>query len=376
MRVALISRVFDTAGGGTERDLLVTAQILAAAGHQVTIYATQIRSQHQGLEVRCVAVPPLGRAIGLFWFATRVARIARHEGAELVLSFARIVGADILRSGGSAHSSYVRAARRWQSIAAAAAMHLSPYHRVQIAIERAGYASPGLRLVIAVSEFVRRDLLATFSLNPAKVISLYNGVDLERLVPNRDPLLRNAIRREFKIPPGVPAVAFVGNGFARKGLGYLLEAWTLAEPHSCLIVAGTDRLLNSYRRRVRELGLQGRVIFTGASACVARLFKAVDGVALPSLFEPFGNVILEAMAAGLPVLCSKACGAAEIVPRELSELVVEDPANIGELVRQVNLLLRIGDVALPARSTAEHYTWELYGTELLRLITSEARLCA
>src|SRR5438128_1329972 len=122
MRIALISRRFDVGGGGTERDLLITAHLLAAAGHRITVYADEVRTRTEEFEVRHVPHFRFGRALGVLWFATRAGSIARREGAELVLSFARIVDADIMRSGGSAHSSYICAARRWQSRTAATAM--------------------------------------------------------------------------------------------------------------------------------------------------------------------------------------------------------------------------------------------------------------
>ncbi len=369
MRIALISRRFDAAGGGTERDLLVTARILAAAGHQITIYANEIRSHGDDLVVRHVPALAAGRALRLLSFALRVALVARRDGAELILSFARAINADILRAGGGAHSSYVRAARRWQSRTASAVMWLSPYHRAQIALERASFNSRYLRYAIAVSELVRQDLLKSFALAPSKVLTLYNGVDLERFAPNRDKSLALKIRREFAIPEDLRAVAFIGHGFARKGLKFLIDAWPLVNSQTCLVVAGTDQAAATYRRRAIQLGVGGRVFFVGAGARVDHLFAAVDALALPSLFEPFGNVVLEAMAAGLPALCSKLTGAAELLPPELGELVVDDPTDMEELARRVNLLLSLGgDAGKLARATAEQYTWERYGTELLRLI--------
>jgi len=369
MRVALIGRRFDAAGGGTERDLLLTARILSAAGHQVTIYADEVRSRGDGITVRHVAAVPLGRALRLLSFALRVALVARREGAELVVSFARVLNVDVMRAGGSAHSSYVHAARRWQSAAASAAMRLSPYHRAQIALERASFNSGYLRCAIAVSELVRQDLLKTFALAPSKVVTLYNGVDLERFAPNRNSSVTKKTRLALRIPEDRHAVAFIGHGFARKGLRFLLDAWPMVNPRACLVVAGSDRAVAAYRRRAIQLGIGGRVIFVGALTQVEHLFAAVDALALPSLFEPFGNVVMEAMAAGLPALCSKLTGAAELIPHELRELVIEDPTDVPELARRVNLLVRWRrDASKLVRATAEQYTWGRYGTELLEII--------
>jgi UDP-glucose:(heptosyl)LPS alpha-1,3-glucosyltransferase len=369
MRIALISRRFDANGGGTERDLLITAQALAAAGHQVAIYADEVRGPPRNFTVRRVTTLPFGRALKLLSFGIWAVPLARREGADLVVSFARALNADIMRSGGGAHTSYVRTARRWRNPLSSAVMSLSPYHRAQIALERAAFSSHQIRGVIAVSELVRADLIKTFALSPSKAFTLYNGVDLKRFTPNRDKSLTRKIRGEFGISEDSMAVAFIGHGFARKGLGFLLEAWPLLDSRTCLIVAGADRAAAAYHRRTIKKGIGDRVIFVGAGADIARLFAAVDAVALPSLFEPFGNVVMEAMAAGLPVLCSKQTGAAELIPPELRELVVADPTDIEELASRLKLLLDLrGDAMQLARATAEQYSWERHSAKLLRII--------
>ena len=176
MRIALLTRRFDSAGGGTERDLIVTANCLRAAGHQVTIFADEIRGATGTWNVRRVGGRlRLGRALSLMRFAWTAAPAARRAGADLVLSFARCVGADVMRSGGGAHASYLRAARKWRGPLGAAAMRFSPYHQVQMLVERQAFRNPGLKRVIAVSNFVRDDLIREFNLAARK-----NDDDLQR----------------------------------------------------------------------------------------------------------------------------------------------------------------------------------------------------
>jgi UDP-glucose:(heptosyl)LPS alpha-1,3-glucosyltransferase len=371
MRIGLMSRRFDPAGGGTERDLLITARILAAAGHQVTIYAADVRASSPEFMVRGLPALPPGRALRLLAFSTRAAATARREGAELVLSFARTMNADILRSGGSAHSSYMRAARRWQTGAEAIAMRCSPYHRLQAWIERRGYASARLQRVIAVSELVRRDLIETFALEPAMVATLYNGVDLERFKPQSDTRSRLEIRDELGIPRSAAVAIFVGNGFSRKGLRLLIEAWPALAADTYLIVVGTDRKAASYARLAARLGVGERILFLSARQDIERLFAAADALALPSLFEPFGNVVIEAMAAGLPALCTTLSGVSEIMPAEMRSSVVADPTNIAELAARLQSMLGLSpSLREVARGTAEKFTWQRYGEELLALIGS------
>jgi UDP-glucose:(heptosyl)LPS alpha-1,3-glucosyltransferase len=372
MRIALLTRRFDSAGGGTERDLIVTADCLRAAGHQVTIFADEIRAATGDWDVRRVgAGPRFGRTLSLLRFAWTAAPVARRAGTDLVLSFARCVGADVMRSGGGAHASYLRAARKWRGVLGATAMRITPYHRVQMLIERQAFRRPGLKRVIAVSNFVRDDLIREFGLAPEKTVTIYNGVDLERFRPATDPSERAAIRQKFAVPASARVVAFVGNGFARKGLGFLIEAWPLVAGGAFLIVAGADRQTDKFARRARALNVGARIVFTGPQPNIETIFHAADAFAMPSLFEPFGNVVMEAMASGLPAMTSAFSGVAELIPPSMRGFRVENPDDVGEVALRLGALFDApASLAAEARATAEKFTWTSYAKELNALLES------
>lgn len=253
-------------------------------------------------------------------------------------------------------------------------MRMTPYHRAQVAVEKRGFASPTLRAAIAVSEFVRRDLIERFNLPPARVATIYNGVDLEKFRPCADPDEARRIRNRFEIPPDAPLVLFVGNGFARKGLGFLIDAMATMAPGPYLLVVGSDRATASFTRRAQRQRLGNRVAFAGNQPSPEKFFNAADVLAFPSLFEPFGNVALEAMACGLPALVSSQCGVAEVMPSALGRFVVNDPADPGEIAQKLALILEAkGGLREIARASAEQFTWEKHGQELNRFIDSLAR---
>jgi UDP-glucose:(heptosyl)LPS alpha-1,3-glucosyltransferase len=372
MRIALLTRRFDSAGGGTERDLIVTANCLRAAGHEITIFADEIRGATGNWDVHRVgAGPRLGRALSLMRFAWTAAPAARRSGSDLVMSFARCVGADVMRSGGGAHASYLRAARKWRSALGTTAMRFSPYHWVQILVERQAFRSASLKRVIAVSNFVRDDLIREFGLAPEKTMTIYNGVDLDRFRPATDPDERASIRQKFIVPASARVVAFVGNGFARKGLGFLIEAWPLVAGGAFLLVVGADRQTEKFARRARALNVGGRVVFTGPQPNVEAIFHAADAFAMPSLFEPFGNVVMEAMASGLPAMTSAFSGVAEVIPSSMRGFRVENPDDVGEVALRLGALFDApASLATDARATAEKFTWTRYAKELSALIES------
>jgi len=370
MRIGLIARRFDPLGGGTERDLMVTAQCLAEAGHDITFYTAAARGLSPRWRVVQVGSRWPSRPLHLMRFAWEAPAQARRDGAELVLSFARSVGADVLRSGGGAHSAYLRAARRWRGEWAARAMRLRPYHRAQIIVERSAFKYPTLRRAIAVSQLVRTQLIEEFGIEPDKAVTLYNGVDLERFHPaSTDERAR--FRRMFEVEGGAPVVAFVGNGFARKGLGPLLEAWPAIESRPYLLIAGADRAAPRFARLAQRLGVGSRVRFLGATGKVEQLFHATDAFALPSFFEPFGNVVMEAMASGVGVLTSAQAGVAELLPAAMRPFVVSDPGNPAEIAERLSALLETKHQSAEiVRAAAEAHPWSRYSAGLLEMVAS------
>ncbi|MGH7915910.1 MAG: glycosyltransferase family 4 protein [Candidatus Binataceae bacterium] len=374
MNIALITRRFDPNGGGTERDLIMSARGLVEAGHDITIYAGEIRAPSTEWRLRMIATPPLGRALRLLMFARSAAARARIDGNDLILSFARVIDADILRSGGSAHASYLRAARQWRGGAGAAAMRLAPYHVIQQMIERRGFRSASLQKAIAVSDLVRGDLIREFRIAPDRVVTLHNGVDLDRFAPARDTTARRELRRTLTIPSDAPVVLFIGNGFARKGLRFLLRAVRQANSKMWLMIAGTDRAVASYQRLARNLRISPRVLFLGAQARVERVFEMADVLALPSLFEPFGNVVQEAMAAWLPVVPSAQCGVTALLPSALRPFVIQHPSDAGEIAARLSAILdaRGSGLSEAARAAAEQFTWQRYADGLTSIVETLA----
>jgi UDP-glucose:(heptosyl)LPS alpha-1,3-glucosyltransferase len=238
-------------------------------------------------------------------------------------------------------------------------------------VERQAFRRGSLKRVIAVSNFVRDDLIREFGLAPEKTFTIYNGVDLERFRPAADPSERAALRQKFVLPASARVVAFVGNGFARKGLGFLIEAWPLVAGGAFLLVVGADRQSDKFARRAHALNVGGRVVFIGPQPDVEAIFHAVDAFAMPSLFEPFGNVVMEAMASGLPAMTSAYSGVAEVMPPSMRGFRVEHPDDVGEVALRLGALFDApASLGADARATAEKFTWTRYADELNALLES------
>jgi UDP-glucose:(heptosyl)LPS alpha-1,3-glucosyltransferase len=361
VKIALVHKRLDLRGG-TERDLFQTAEGLRDLGHEVHLFCSEygVEPPEDVVSHRVPAVP-LGRTLRLWssaWFAQRA---VRRANCQVTMGFGRLPHQDVLRCGGGTHRGFLARLgaaggmrrRFWQNI--------SLYHRSVLAIEQRQYAPAGARRIIAVSEQVKRDIVAQYSVPSEKVAVLYNGVDTRRFHPARRGEVRDQIRNRWKIPCDAPLVLFVGSGFRRKGLDQLLCAWR--SPHLdrvFLLVVGADARLGSYRAQADAVA-PGRIVFAGPQDDVEDCYGAADVVALPSRQEGFGNVVLEALACGLPVMVSRDVGAAEILRGPLSAGIVDRPDDETALEETLLLLLAKSNDPVwrsQARSLAEAYSWE------------------
>src|SRR5262249_49586012 len=120
-------------------------------------------------------------------------------------------------------------------------------------------------------------------------------------------------RSRFGIPAESLVALHVGSGFERKGVAVLIRALSIVRQPWHLVVVGRDKHEDRYRRLAAGAGLASRVHFLGAQADPKPLYAAAAACAMASLYEPFANASLEALAMGLPVVTSSKSGAAEVL---------------------------------------------------------------
>lgn len=137
-----------------------------------------------------------------------------------------------------------------------------------------------------------------------------NGIDVDRFRFN--PAARENVRRELGLD-GKYVIGHVGRLCCQKNQSFLLDMLAEAvkhKPDTVLLLAGEGEDKPMLEGKARELGVADKVLFAGVSDRIERLYWAMDVFVFPSLFEGFGIAVIEARAAGLPVVCS------EHVPRE------------------------------------------------------------
>jgi UDP-glucose:(heptosyl)LPS alpha-1,3-glucosyltransferase len=176
------------------------------------------------------------------------------------------------------------------------------------------------------------------------------------------------VRRSFDVPNDVPLLLFVGSQYRLKGLEFVIRALAEMDTRAILLVVGGDTA-TPFKRLAEQLGVRDRVIFAGARNDLPSIYPAADAFVLPTLYETFALVCLEAMASGLPVLASPVGGIEDyLVDGENGFHIQRDATDIAAKLDRV-----LGDAELHARvrerglATAGNYAWEKIAKQYLRL---------
>jgi len=188
-------------------------------------------------------------------------------------------------------------------------------------------------VLIADSNRCREDLLSHYPLDRMRVRSVYYGTDPglgARHLP------RSQCERDAGLKPGIQRAMFVGGiGDRRKGLDTLLKAWAVLKRTGDwpveLLVVGDGPARTDFEREATALRLSSAVQFLGFRRDVSTLLGAVDCIAAPTRYEPYGLAVHEALCARVPAIVSAKAGIAERYPPGLRPLLLADPENVDEL---------------------------------------------
>jgi glycosyltransferase involved in cell wall biosynthesis len=225
------------------------------------------------------------------------------------------------------------------------------------------------RLCLAVSQRVARDLRREYNLPASRVKTLYMGVDASTFRP-LSTAARAKLRRRLGLGPEAWAL-FCGWNWRRKGLDTVFKAMR-ALPEARLLVLGEDAVEGGYFRALaKDLGLGERVRFVGRQERVEAWFGAADLFVFPTRYEPFGMVVSEAMASGLPLLLPDSAGVSEIVKTGRGQQVFTGAENAAALAKGWRGLLaspvKARALGRANRAAALHLSWPAHVKGLLSI---------
>lgn len=238
-------------------------------------------------------------------------------------------------------------------------IHRRLYYRLIIALEKQIYRRSNVSLS-SVSGLVAAQLNRQFQRQSVRVI--HHGVDTGYFSICRRVAARPTARQRLGLTARDFTLLLIGNDLKTKGLDALLQA--LAELRGQawkLLVVGSD-VPDAYENDIRGLGVGGQILFLPPSPDVLQFYAAADAYIGPSLEDAYGMPVLEAMACGLPVICSATSGVSEIITGGIDGLVLSDPQDVTEIASALQCLISSPDLCIrlgrQAAITAQQHSWD------------------
>ena len=370
-RVAVIKNGY-TPYGGAEKYTGRVVEAFARRGYGVDVL-TSARGAWDSPDVRRVPIASVS-----FNRLLRVATFNRNcrrylEGNlsryRCVLSMDRTDTATHIRAGGGSHRAWLERRGRYMSGARRLSLTLNPFHRQMLEIERRSLACPHLRRLVCNSRMVQREFVELYGVAEGRTAVVHNGVQWRAYAAPFDAALASPaqVKREVGLAPDAFHFLFVGSGYDRKGLRFALEALRRLPGDCRLVVVGRDGSEGRYRRLAARDGLGARVTFAGPRRDVIPYLQACDAFVLPTIYDPFSNATIEALAMGLYVVTTEANGCAEILV-EGSGAAVRDPADTDELAAAMRGALVRRDRRV-IRESVRGFEFEGKLGELIRICT-------
>jgi UDP-glucose:(heptosyl)LPS alpha-1,3-glucosyltransferase len=321
LRIALVRRGYSPSGGA-ERYLKRLARGVTKAGHDVQLIATNEWPEDQW---RFGSVTRL-RAESVVGFANELEEIRPQLHCDALFSLERVWNCDVYRAGDGVHRAWLARRRNFELPLKQFVRGLNRKHRDLLQLEESLLADRKAARVIVASKMVKDEIIDLYAFPTDNINIVRNGVPLDTF--RFDPELRQKARDDLKLKPDHIALLFAGSGWERKGLLFAIQAMALCKNGKMrLLVAGrgNERFYKTTRLRFWR---EEPVRFLGEVADVVRLYAAADIFILPTIYDPFSNACLEALACGLPVITTRANGFSEIIEHSVHGSIVDHAGNL------------------------------------------------
>jgi len=228
------------------------------------------------------------------------------------------------------------------------------------------------KYVITVSDSLRSEVIGHFKVPEWKVVAIPNGIDIYVFKRNVD---RNRVRARYGVEPNDKLILTVGRLVPQKGFHFLIQAIPkvlMKHPNVKLVIVGDGWMRSQLEDLIRGLGLMGKVITTGfiSDSELIDLYLSADVLVVPSLYEPFGMVALEGMAAGLPVIVSSVGGLRQIVEHDKTGVWVY-PGDINSIAWGIDYVLSNPDHARMLANNAKRKAKEVFSWDAVAERTIE-----
>lgn len=334
LTIGFVRRGFSSSGGA-ESYLKRLASGVVEKGHQVRLFASadwppdEWRfgpiTRVEGRSARAFAdemeklVPARGTSFRSSKDSPRPVPPNEPE-CDVLMSLERIWRCDVYRAGDGVHRAWLQRRAEIGRPLQDLSRFLNRKHSAILALEKSLFAEGGAGRVVANSRMVKEEIARFYGFPADKIEVVPNGVPVSAFQRNEES--RTEMRARLSLKSDDIAVLFAGSGWERKGLRFAIDAIEKSGKEMRLLVAG---------RGDKRKFTTARVHFLDAVQDMPALYGAADIFLLPTIYDPFSNACLEALAAGLPVVTTRANGFSEIMETGVHGTILDDPRNIDSI---------------------------------------------
>ncbi len=317
--IAVVIPKYGLLGGAEQSTAELTERLAHQTGFDFYVLANRWQTSSTTTRFHKIPIISFPKFLTTISFAYFVQHQINRNNFSLVHSHERIFAADIFTMHGIPHRYWVHNIRRKK---------MSLYDLATAWVEKKLVYKGNCKKFIAVSSLTKDIFLQEYKINPDKVAVINPGVDLNDYAQQNKNFVRNSIRRELGINIADPVILFVSMNFEIKGLDDILFSLAKLKAQNRkfkFIVAGKGNI-KKYTKMAQEAQIISDVIFTGPvnKEKLIRMYLASDLYIMLSKFDTFGMVVLEAMAAGLPVIISSNVGAKDLVQEGKNGFIINN----------------------------------------------------
>jgi UDP-glucose:(heptosyl)LPS alpha-1,3-glucosyltransferase len=316
LTIGLVRRGY-SASGGAESYLRRLAHGIVDLGHAVQLFTTNDWPPNEWPFGSIICL----RAKSTIGFADALEQLRGQSRCDVLMSLERVWRCDVYRAGDGVHRAWIERRKNFAGPVENLFRTFNRKHTDILRLEKSLLADRGAGRVIANSQMVKDEIVDLYDYPAGKISIVRNGVPLEQFRFGSE--MRIKARADLKLQAGEIAVLFAGSGWERKGLQFAIDAVEACKNLKIrLLVAGrgNDRQFKSSRPQ-----------FLGELADLAPVYAASDMFLLPTIYDPFSNACLEALASGIPVITTRANGFSEIIEHGVHGSIVDLANNISAL---------------------------------------------
>ncbi|PKN66946.1 MAG: hypothetical protein CVU54_17655 [Deltaproteobacteria bacterium HGW-Deltaproteobacteria-12] len=355
-KIAVVIPKYGLLGGAEQFVAELTDRLVTPTGYDFHVYANRWEQSAAPLTFHRVPIFSFPKFLTTLSFAYFTQRRISRDNLSLVHSHERIFAADIFTLHGIPHRYWVHHIRRKK---------MSLYDLATAWVEKKLVYEGNCKKFVAVSSLTKKIFLQEYPIDPDLVDVIHPGVDLQDYAQQDKAFVRQSIRRELGINDADPVILFASMNFEIKGLDDILPALAKLKAQNRkfkLIVAGKGNI-KKYTRMTKEFRILSDVIFTGPinKEKMIRMYLSCDLYVMLSKFDTFGMVVLEAMAAGLPVIISSNVGAQDLVQEGENGFIIKDTSDSDYVAARIALLCDENmsrPMGQKAYQTATQNTWD------------------